>query len=325
MSSVRKRGKTWTAQVRIAGWRSFTKTFNKKTDAIVWSKTLEDKIKSVPIPDNNIENLKLKDLLKRYSNEISPKLKGFEREVYKINLIIRSWLGEIPVINLNKHHINQYRDDRLKEVKSGTVRSDLMLIKRVIKTSISQWGYGLPNNPMDSVVMPSPHKPRSRRVSEEELELLLQYAKSNRNIFIAPIIEFAIETGMRRSEILKLKWENIDNGIASLYDTKNGEDRYIPLTRHAQGVLKMLSKVSHYVFPITADCLKSAWNRIKQKSNIKDLRFHDLRHESVSRFFEMGLSIPEVALISGHKDVRQLFRYTHLKAENLREKYKEVF
>jgi integrase len=200
-----------------------------------------------------------------------------------------------------------------------------MLIKRVIKTSISQWGYGLPNNPMDSVVMPSPHKPRSRRVSEEELELLLQYAKSNRNIFIAPIIEFAIETGMRRSEILKLKWENIDNGIASLYDTKNGEDRYIPLTRHAQGVLKMLSKVSHYVFPITADCLKSAWNRIKQRSNIKDLRFHDLRHESVSRFFEMGLSIPEVALISGHKDVRQLFRYTHLKAENLREKYKEVF
>ena len=325
MSSVRKRGKTWTAQVRIAGWRSFTKTFNKKTDAIVWSKTLEDKIKSVPIPDNNIENLKLKDLLKRYSNEISPKLKGFEREVYKINLIIRSWLGEIPVINLNKHHINQYRDDRLNEVKSGTVRSDLMLIKRVIKTSISQWGYGLPNNPMDSVVMPSPHKPRSRRVSEKELELLLQYAKSNRNIFIAPIIEFAIETGMRRSEILKLKWENIDNGIASLYDTKNGEDRYIPLTRHAQGVLKMLSKVSHYVFPITADCLKSAWNRIKQRSNIKDLRFHDLRHESVSRFFEMGLSIPEVALISGHKDVRQLFRYTHLKAENLREKYKEVF
>ena len=67
MSSVRKRGKTWTAQVRITGWRSFTKTFNKKTDAIVWSKTLKDKLKSVPIPDNNIENLKLKDLLKRYS------------------------------------------------------------------------------------------------------------------------------------------------------------------------------------------------------------------------------------------------------------------
>ena len=325
MSSVRKRGKTWTAQVRITGWRSFTKTFNKKSDAIVWSKILEDQLKSVPLPDNNIDNLKLKDLLKRYSKEISPKLKGFEREVYKINLINHSWLGEIPVINLNKHHISQYRDDRLKEVKSGTVRSDLMLIKRVIKTSISQWGYGLPNNPMDSVVMPSPHKPRSRRVSEEELELLLQYAKSNRNIYIALIIEFAIETGMRRSEILKLKWENIDNGIAFLYETKNGEDRHIPLTRHAQRILNKVIKVSDYVFPITADCLKSAWNRIKTKSGVKDLRFHDLRHESVSRFFEMGLSIPEVALISGHKDVRQLFRYTHLKPEYLKERHKEIF
>ena len=325
MSSVRKRGKTWTAQVRITGWRSFTKTFNKKSDAIVWSKTLEDKLKSVPIPDNNIENLKLKDLLVRYSKEETCHLKGSEIEKYKLNLISNSWIGQIPVINLNKHHINQYRDDRLKEVKSGTVRSDLMLIKRVINTSISQWGYGLPNNPIDSIVMPSPHKPRSRRVPEEELELLLRYAKSNRNNYIAPIIEFAIETGMRRSEILKLKWENIENGIASLYETKNGEDRHIPLTRHAQKILNDLSKVSDYVFPITADCLKSAWNRIKRKSGVNDLRFHDLRHESVSRFFEMGLSIPEVALISGHKDLRQLFRYTHLKPENLREKYKDVF
>ena len=194
-----------------------------------------------------------------------------------------------------------------------------------MNTSISQWGYGLPNNPMDSIIMPSPHKPRSRRVSKEELELLLQYAKSNRNIYIAPIIEFAIETGMRRSEILKLKWENIDNGIASLFDTKNGEDRHIPLTRHAQRILDKVSKVSNYVFPITTDCLKSAWNRIKSKSGVQDLRFHDLRHESVSRFFEMGLSIPEVALISGHKDVRQLFQYIHLRPQNLREKYKQIF
>ena len=325
MSSVRKRGKTWTAQVRITGWRSFTKTFNKKSDAIGWSKTLEDKLKSVPIPDNNIDNLKLKDLLVRYSKEETYHLKGSEIEKYKLNLISKSWLGEIPVINLNKHHVNQYRDDRLKDVKSGTVRSDLMLIKKVINTSISQWGYGLPSNPLDSVVMPSPHKPRTRRVSEQELKQLLKYAKSNRNIYIAPIIEFAIETGMRRSEILKLKWENIDNGIASLYETKNGEDRHIPLTRHAQRILNKLSKVSDYVFPFTADCLKSALNRIKTKSGIKDLRFHDLRHESVSRFFEMGLSIPEVALISGHKDVRQLFRYTHLKPENLKKKYLKIF
>ena len=76
---------------------------------------------------------------------------------------------------------------------------------------------------------------------------------------------------------------------------------------------------------MTPESLKSAWRRLKAKANITNLRFHDLRHEGISRFFEMGLSIPEVSLISGHKDVRQLFRYTHLKAENIINKHNNIF
>ena len=75
------------------------------------------------------------------------------------------------------------------------------------------------------------------------------------------------------------------------------------------------------VFPISANCLHLAWVRARNKAEITDLRFHDLRHEAVSRFFEMGMSVPEVALISGHKDVRQLFRYTHLNPTNAFKKY----
>jgi integrase len=75
------------------------------------------------------------------------------------------------------------------------------------------------------------------------------------------------------------------------------------------------------VFPISATCLRLAWNRARNKAGITDLRFHDLRHEAVSRFFEMGMSVPEVALIYGHKDVRQLFRYTHLNSNNVFKKY----
>jgi integrase len=74
-------------------------------------------------------------------------------------------------------------------------------------------------------------------------------------------------------------------------------------------------------FPLTANALRLAWDRLKRKGNINGLHFHDLRHEAISRFFEKGLSIPEVALISGHKDVRQLFRYTHLKAEDVVKKF----
>ena len=61
----------------------------------------------------------------------------------------------------------------------------------------------------------------------------------------------------------------------------------------------------------------SAWQRLVRRANIQDLHFHDLRHEAVSRFFEMGLTVPEVALISGHRDARMLFRYTHLRAEDI--------
>ena len=162
--------------------------------------------------------------------------------------------------------------------------------------------------------------PRRRR---ERLERLLAAASSQRNIYIAPIIEFAIETGMRRSEILNLRWVDVDldNGFAFLFDTKNGEDRRVPLTKAARDVLSKLPKQDERVFPISANCVRLAWERTRKRAGISDLRFHDLRHEAVSRFFEMGMSVPEVALISGHKDVRQLFRYTHLNPTNVFEKY----
>ena len=129
---------------------------------------------------------------------------------------------------------------------------------------------------------------------------------------------------MRRSEILNFRWVDIDldSGFAFLSDTKNGEDRRVPLTKTARDVLSRLPRHDERVFSISANCVRLAWERTRNKAGISDLRFHDLRHEAVSRFFEMGMSVPEVALISGHKDVRQLFRYTHLNPTNLFKKYK---
>ena len=128
---------------------------------------------------------------------------------------------------------------------------------------------------------------------------------------------------MRRSEILNLRWVDIDldSGFACLFDTKNGEDRRVPLTKTARDVLSKLPNQDERVFPISANCVRLAWERSRNKASISDLRFHDLRHEAVSWFFEMGMSVPEVALISGHKDVRQLFRYTHLNPTNVFKKY----
>ena len=197
-------------------------------------------------------------------------------------------------------------------------------MKRVLETAKRRWGVGIPYNPILEIEFPRGSNPRNRRLRNGELERLLAAASSQRNIYIAPIIEFAIETGMRRSEILNLRWVDVDldNGFAFLSDTKNGEDRRVPLTKAARGVTLRLPKQDERVFPISANCVRLAWERCRKKAGISELRFHDLRHEAVSRFFEMGMSVPEVALISGHKDVRQLFRYTHLNPTNVFKKYK---
>ena len=323
MGCVRRRGKSWNAQVRVAGWQSFTKSFNKKSDAVRWVQELEQTLKNSPLPRANANDVSLLDLLQRYGLEVSSQLKDSEKELYKLNLYARHPIAQNRLSNLTPLHFEHLRDERLKQVSSGTVHADFMLLRRVFKTALRKWGYGLASNPIEQVQIPSPHKPRKRRLIGDEKERLLNAASSQRNIYIAPIIEFAIETGMRRSEILNLRWVDVDldSGFASLFDTKNGEDRRVPLTKAARDVLASLPAQNERVFPISANCVRLAWERTRKKTGISDLRFHDLRHEAVSRFFEMGMSVPEVALISGHKDVRQLFRYTHLNPTNVFKKY----
>jgi len=323
MGCVRKRGKSWNAQVRVSGWRSFTKSFKSKSDAISWIEETENKLRSSNKPRVNVGEITLRDLLQKYGSEVSSSLKGSDRELCKLNMLSRHSIADNKLVNLTRKHFEYLRDERLQKVKSGTVHAELMLFRRVFKTAINKWGYGLLSNPTEHLQLPPPHKSRKRRLVGHEKERTLAAALSQRNIYIASIIEFAIETGMRRSEILKLRWCDVDfeNGFASLYDTKNGEDRRVPLTRRCIEVLQTVPHTNQQVFPISATCLRLAWNRARKKAGITNLRFHDLRHEAVSRFFEMGMSVPEVALISGHKDVRQLFRYTHLNPDNVFKKY----
>ena len=101
-------------------------------------------------------------------------------------------------------------------------------------------------------------------------------------------------------------------------DTKNGSSRTIPLSNSAIHIIENLPlSFNKKLFSITESSLKFYWTQALKRADIKGFCFHQLRHEAISRFFEKGLSIPEVALISGHKDVRMLFRYTHLKAEDI--------
>jgi integrase len=136
---------------------------------------------------------------------------------------------------------------------------------------------------------------------------------------------------MRRGEILNIRAGHIDldRRVLQIPETKTDVPRAIPLSGQAAGTLALLRdqalSAEDRIFPVTANAFRLAWERCRRRAarevqGIEDLRFHDLRHEAVSRFFEAGLSLPEVAAISGHREPRMLLRYTHLRPEDIAQK-----
>ena len=126
MGCVRKRGKSWNAQVGVSRWRSFTKSFSKKSDAVIRIKELKHKLHSAPLPDFIIDSkVTLNQLLLKYAEEISPTHKGYKSEMCRLKSIGRRWIGELDTRYLTKQHFIQYRDDRLKVVTGGSVKSEL--------------------------------------------------------------------------------------------------------------------------------------------------------------------------------------------------------
>jgi integrase len=171
----------------------------------------------------------------------------------------------------------------------------------------------LAENPLGKLRLPFSPNRRERRLKEGELHKIITAARSCRNPLIVPIILLAVATGMRRGEILSLRWEHVDSERRALLipHTKNGHSRTLPLTRDATEVLDGVGRTGDRVFPMSGNAFRLSWDRLRARAGISDLHFHDLRHEAISRFFEKGLSVPEVAFLSGHRDARMLFRYTH--------------
>ena len=228
-------------------------------------------------------------------------------------------LRTLSLDTLSSAYLSQFRDARLLSCPRAA-QYDLVIIRHCIKTAIYEWNLDLDRNPVDYVKLPPSPRPRNRRLIDGELERIKDASQSTQNIHVLPMILFAIETGMRRGEILGLEWQHVclDKKTVFLPLTKNGLSREVPLTRSAISILEaQQNQNTSKPFPLSANAFRMAWDRLLKRADITGLRFHDLRHEAISRFFEMGLSLPEVALISGHKDPRMLSRYTHIKPESV--------
>jgi len=328
MACIRKRDTKWHVQIRRAGQPSITRTFIKKSLASEWARRTETDLDNNGFIAERTQLLKitLADLLRRYLDEVIIHKKGAGVESYVIGSLLRHKISRYTLKSLTPDMFRQYRDERLKTVKPSTISRQLSIIRHAFSVAKNEWGIPITDNPVARIKMPSPNTQRNRRLKHNELELLLNGCKESRVWWLSPLIQLAIETGMRRGELLNIKEENINIDTRTLHIpvTKNGHPRTIPLSTKAVQILSSLQKheKEDRIFPITGNAVRLAWGRLKRRVGVTDLRFHDLRHEATSRFFEKDLNVMEVATITGHKDIRMLQRYTHLRAEDLAKKLK---
>lgn len=338
MASITKRilaGSLTVYRVRVRkhGFPTQSKTFLKRADGVAWAATVEADIARGVFEDrSSAQRTTIREGLKRYLAEVTPKKKSHVAEAGLIERMMKTSLASYTFETLRSEHISEWMNTRLRKVTTETVFRELALLSHLYKVAHASWGIAGDINPVRSVPKPKHGKPRARRLQAGEEEEILRRARAYGEP-LPTIIVLAIETAMRRGEIVSLQWDRVDfrRRILHLRETKNGESRDVPLSSRALAALQRLPRrIDGLVFGIRAGTVTQAFRRITGLASAKkgskvcrgyqplqDLRFHDLRHEAVSRLFERGLNPMQVAAISGHKTLQMLKRYTQLRAEDL--------
>jgi len=335
MASISKHRDKYQVRVRRKGYPTISKSFHRHADAKEWARMMETKADRQELsPDSKtLKSIALADLVRRYRDTVLPGKKCCEVETIILNAFLRHPICKKTLNDLTVSDFARYRDDRLsgkhgiKAITPKTIKRTLSPVHRMFEVAMSEWDIPLRRNPLADFKMKVTDNKRQRRLLEGELDKLLSAAKANRNPYVVLVVRFALETAMRRGEILALQWRDIDSErrLATVRESKNGHARIIPLSSVAIDALKASASLSDgddddMVFPVSANALKLSWARLVKRAGLPDFHFHDLRHEAISRLFEHGLTVPEVASISGHVDPRMLFRYAHANHASIRAK-----
>jgi integrase len=334
MASIRKHRDKWQAQIRLHGIKPIAKSFVKKSDAVSWARVIESRVTLGTYADPRVaENTLVKDLIDRYLEQPNQRNRVDASLKSRCNRLRRS-LGAFSLSKLSVLHLSEYRDQRLEVVSSQTVIHELSLLRAIFRLAAHDWGIPFPLG-IPTIRLPKTPRGRTRRLVEGEEEALLSLCEDD--TVLRNFILLALETAMRRSELINLCWEDIDlnSRTLSIHKTKNGIPRQIPLSDKAVEILQRLvddrvtkaeqsDDTSRLVFSLSATAISHRFARLREKAGITNLRVHDLRHESISRLFELGFNQMEVAAISGHQTVAMLQRYCHLSIGHLSSKLAEV-
>ncbi|MBO9535208.1 site-specific integrase [Herbaspirillum sp.] len=312
------RGK-WKAQIRMKGYPAQTKTFDTKSEAQAWGREVESQMARQQFSGSTSgQTMTVREMLQRYLDEVSVTKARPKDDVSRAKPVFAA-LGDYRVHTLTSLNLSQYKAARLLSVGPQTVIHELNLLHRAYVIAASERGVVLPNGIPKTRRPPMP-KGRDMRVPPEVVDRIVASTESPE---LKVIIRFAVETAMRRSEIMGIRWEHVNLARRSVYlpKTKTDQPRTVPLSTVALGLLEEMGPEKEgKVFSLAPDSVTQGFKRAAVRARMGDINFHDLRHEATSRLFEKGLNVIEVARITGHKTLAMLDRYTHLDVANLVQK-----
>jgi integrase len=302
----------WNVQVRKSGCKAASATFNTKEQAEQWAINQEDGV-------HHAQNLSFLELGLMYCDRILTGRSSYEETAGRIQRIAKALPHNVS--DITRRDMNEYRLNRLKEVSGVTVRDYIQLVNRVYRFAYREMVLDPDQtpNPCKNLPIPPGSKPRNHVVSKDELALLL----SKLSPTMAAIVELAYETAMRRSEIVKLTLRNLhlEERHLTVIDGKTG-DRIVPLTTRAVGLLSESSKSCPYpeskLFSVAPHSVSTAVRRARESAGLSsDVRLHQLRHTRITEVAKMGFNQAQIMMVSGHRDVRSVQRYTHLSVKDV--------
>lgn len=325
MASIRQRAGRWQARVIREGYEPQSKTFGSKEAALRWARDIEVSMDHGTFAAvSDAQRTRLGDLVERYLKEVTPTLKSKRDDSIRLRALLRHPICGLTMSTLTPSRLALFRDERLGGVSAGTVLRELAYLSAIINHARKEWGIYV-DNPVSRVRKPQAAAGRDRLLSDAEQVVLFDALRPSgrRSPWMLSFVELALETAMRRGELLSLRWRDVNlvNRTAALHDTKNGECRVVPLSSRAAHVLASLPRsIEGRVFPLTSFAVSAAFNRALARSGIEGLRFHDLRHTAITRMASKLPNVIELAAVSGHKSLRMLQRYYHPKPEDLAQK-----
>ncbi|MFC3051385.1 tyrosine-type recombinase/integrase [Kordiimonas pumila] len=319
MATYRKRSNKWRVEVRKKG-QFVSASFNTKAEAVEWAIIKEAEIvagKTSSMPKTKT----VSDAFKRYGEEVSPTKLGGRWEQVLFRSMQRDPLTKVRLHELTTQHVADYRDRRLKKVSPATVNRNLNTISAVFTKARKEWGW-LEKNPVSELDRPKQPRPRDRLIMQDEMErvtLALGYSSDgpiqNSTQLVGLFFLLAIETGMRLGELCRMDHTSVhlSKKYIQLHHTKNGDRRQVPLSSRAIELAQHFLETDQRVSSPTASAL---FRNAARQAEIKDLHFHDTRHEAITRLSKK-LDVLALARMVGHRDIKNLMVYYNESATEL--------